>query len=75
MLLTTLVLAGAASLAQPAGYTPPNYDAAENWLCRPGREDACTIDLDTTIIHADGTTEIETYEAADDPAVDCFVKI
>ena len=72
MLFTTLVLAGAASLAQPAGYTPPDYDAAENWLCRPGREDACTIDLDTTIIHADGTTEIETYEAADDPAVDCF---
>lgn len=72
MLFTTLVLAGAASLAQPAGHTPPDYDAAENWLCRPGREDACTIDLDTTIIHADGTTEIETYEAASDPAVDCF---
>jgi len=72
MLITTLALAGAASLAQPAGYTPPDYDAADNWLCRPGREDACTIDLDTTIVHADGSTEIETYEAAEDPAVDCF---
>jgi hypothetical protein len=72
MILEALVLAGMTSLAQPAGYTPPDYDAADTWLCRPGREDACMIDLDTTIVHADGTTGIETYRAAEDPAVDCF---
>ena len=42
MIFETLVLAGMTSLAQPAGYTPPDYDAADTWLCRPGREDACT---------------------------------
>ncbi|WP_300541804.1 DUF3089 domain-containing protein [Maricaulis sp.] len=71
-MIATLILAGMSGLAQPGEYTPPDYDAAENWLCRPGREDACDIDLDTTIVHADGSTETETFVAAEDPAVDCF---
>lgn len=72
MLIATLMIAGTSLLAQPEGYSPPDYDAAESWLCRPGREDACTIDLDTTIIDADGSMRVEAYEAAQDPGVDCF---
>ena len=28
---------------------------AETWLCRPGRQDACAIDLTTTVVAPDGT--------------------
>ena len=72
MLIATLMIAGTSLLAQPEGYSPPDYNAAESWLCRPGREDACTVDLDTTIIEADGSMRVETFEAAQDPGVDCF---
>ncbi|WP_291842001.1 DUF3089 domain-containing protein [Maricaulis sp.] len=72
MLITTLMMAGTTLLAQTPDYTSPDYDAADSWLCRPGREDACTIDLDTTIIEADGSLRVETYRAAEDPGVDCF---
>ncbi|OLF71353.1 lysophospholipase [Maricaulis sp. W15] len=72
MLIATLMMAGTTLLAQPPAYAPPDYDAAENWLCRPGREDACTIDLDTTIVEADGSMHVEPFVAAEDPGVDCF---
>ncbi len=72
MLIATLMMAGTSLLAQPDGYSPPDYDAAESWLCRPGREDACTINLDTTIIDPDGSMRVEAFEIAEDPGVDCF---
>lgn len=72
MLIATLMMAGTTLLAQPPGYTAPDYDAADSWLCRPGREDACAIDLDTTIIEADGRMSVEAFQAAADPGVDCF---
>lgn len=72
-LLATTLMAGLTSLAQPGGYVAPDYNDASNWLCRPGRAgDACDINLDTTIIQADGSTELESFAAATDPAVDCF---
>ena len=72
-LLATTLMAGLTSLAQPGGYVAPDYNDASNWLCRPGRAgDACDINLDTTIIRADGSTELESFAAATDPAVDCF---
>jgi len=49
-----------------------NYAHPDNWLCRPGRDDACAIDLDTTVIAADGTMTPEPYTAATDAAIDCF---
>jgi hypothetical protein len=51
---------------------PADYAKAENWLCRPGHNERCEVDLDTTVVNADGTTEVETYEAKADPAIDCF---
>jgi hypothetical protein len=50
-----------------------DYTKAENWLCRPDRAtDACDTNLDTTIVKADGTTELEKFTAATNPEVDCF---
>jgi hypothetical protein len=49
------------------------YDRPENWLCLPDRAgDACDQNLDTTIIQPDGTTSVETFQAAADPPIDCF---
>lgn len=43
------------------------------WLCRPGlADDTCKVNLDATIIDANGKTKIEKYAAASDPKVDCF---
>ena len=71
-LLASLMAAGVTSLAQPAGYMPPDYDEASHWLCRPGREDACAVNIDATVIEADGSTTIEPHVIAEDPAIDCF---
>jgi hypothetical protein len=55
------------------GYESEVYADDANWLCRPGlADDACSGDLDTTAIAADGTTTVETFEPAEDPAIDCF---
>lgn len=50
-----------------------DYGKAESWLCRPGRpEDACAIDLTTTIVAADGTVTKETWAANLKAPIDCF---
>lgn len=51
------------------------YDSSASWLCHPelsGADDACTVDLDTTVVFADGTTEILSHTPVDAPAADCF---
>ncbi len=55
------------------GYTSELYADGQNWLCRPdGDDDFCDVDLDATVVQADGTVEVEPHEPAADPAVDCF---
>ena len=55
------------------GYTSTTYADDAHWLCKPGiAEDACSIDLDATSVAADGSTEVEPHEVADEPPVDCF---
>lgn len=53
---------------------PPRNDYSDkaSWLCWPGREDACAIDNSTTIVKADGSSEIETWQADPNAPVDCF---
>ena len=65
-----LAWAGAAEAQTPA--TTPDYRSEANWLCRPGRNDACAVDLNATIVNADGSTSVETFTPANEPAVDCF---
>src|SRR5438477_12083856 len=66
----------AAALAQaPADTTPPkpnDYSDGKTWLCRPGRQDACAVDLTTTIVAADGRLTREAWKADPRPPIDCF---
>ena len=55
------------------GFASEIYADEANWVCLPGKaDDACARDLDATIVHADGTTEVEPFVPAADPIADCF---
>ncbi len=58
----------------PPGAEPVSaYDDPANWLCRPDTtDDACDVDLTTTLVNADGSTQVEPFTPAADPPVDCF---
>lgn len=51
-----------------------DYADLDTWLCHPGKSanDACAVDLTATVIEEDGSTRIEPFEAAAEPAFDCF---
>lgn len=50
----------------------PDYTSQANWLCLPGRDDACAADLDAAVISAKGAVTVEKFERADSPGIDCF---
>jgi hypothetical protein len=73
LLLTGAALAQpAAAHALPAEYPPNDYADPANWLCWPGRADACAGDLTATVVHSDGATEIQKFEADPSAPIDCF---
>jgi hypothetical protein len=51
-------LIAALAPAQPAATlattAPVNYSSDSNWLCLPGRKDACSTPLPTTALNANG---------------------
>ena len=52
-----------------------NYGEMNHWLCHPDKnqaDDACYQPLDASIIKADGSVDIERFESAKAPAIDCF---
>lgn len=49
-----------------------DYAKPENWLCRPDHNGACDVNLDTTIVKADGSLESEPFHANPDAPIDCF---
>jgi hypothetical protein len=49
-----------------------DYANRENWLCRPGRADACAADLSTTVISANGKMTREEFAADPKAPIDCF---
>jgi Protein of unknown function (DUF3089) len=54
-------------------YSSELYADDANWLCKPGMaDDVCAADLDTTVVNADGSTEVVAHEVAEDPPIDCF---
>ena len=60
---------------QPPATPPPapnDYGDKANWLCWPGRSDACESDLTTTVVKADGSTKVETFKADPNAPIDCF---
>ena len=62
------VLAAVVLLAQDT----VSYAKPELWLCRPGRRDACAIDLSATVVQADGSRKRQPWAPAKHPAIDCF---
>ncbi len=54
------------------GYVSEVYAEPDAWLCRPDKDDVCDTEMDATVVEADGTTEVEEWTAATDPAIDCF---
>jgi Protein of unknown function (DUF3089) len=49
-----------------------DYADDKSWLCRPGRRDACTVDLATTVVAADGKLTRETWAPDQNAPIDCF---
>ena len=71
-----LCLAGAgtalAQSPQASSTVRVDYSQPANWLCRPGRKDACDVDLDATVVAVDGSTRIDRYRPNPAPPIDCF---
>ncbi|HXN72916.1 MAG TPA: DUF3089 domain-containing protein [Candidatus Acidoferrales bacterium] len=57
---------------KPAAIAKNDYSSGDNWLCRPGRQDACATDLSTTVISADGKMKLETWAGNPNAEIDCF---
>jgi hypothetical protein len=68
--LFVLVLAIAASAT--AETAKNDYADGRTWLCRPGRQDACVVDLTTTVVAPDGTLTREPFTANPNAPIDCF---
>lgn len=49
-----------------------DYSNGDNWLCRPGRQDACAVDMTTTVISAGGKLKRENWSANPNAPIDCF---
>jgi hypothetical protein len=49
-----------------------DYSKTDTWLCRPGGQDACAVDLTTTVIGEDGRFTSEKFTRAANPPIDCF---
>ncbi len=58
-----------------AGYESEIYAGTTHWMCHPSLaqgDDFCAVDLDATVVNADGTTSAEPHTRAADPSFDCF---
>ena len=60
---------GAAASQAPA---KNDYSKGDSWLCRPGRQDACAVDLSTTVVAANGKLTREDWAANPNAPIDCF---
>lgn len=49
-----------------------DYNNPSDWLCRPGRTDACSAVLTATVIEPDGSRSERTYKPDPNAPVDCF---
>lgn len=49
-----------------------DWSRDENWLCLPGRQDACTIPLDSAVVAANGSQKVEKFAPGKNPEIDCF---
>jgi len=75
-LVSLMVSASGGKIAAMASTTgqaaPVNYADDASWLCRPGRQDGCAVDLATTVVRTDGTLSHESWNADPAASIDCF---
>jgi Protein of unknown function (DUF3089) len=81
-ILITVLFASSPALPQAPQSTQPaaagsapapnDYSDGKSWLCRPGRQDACAIDLATTVVASDGRFTLEKWTADPKAPIDCF---
>ncbi len=64
-----IVLVGSNVAAAAAS---PDYGDPRSWLCLPGRIDACSGPLTSTVVGLDGTFDRRTYQPDPNAPVDCF---
>jgi len=57
---------------QFAAIPAPDYNTDAGWLCLPGRQDACAVDQNVTVITGDGKRKIVKFKADPAPKYDCF---
>ena len=69
-----LGLLGAAQTVGTGVATAASPSASSTvWLCRPGlSDDPCTSSLATTVVRANGSTEVQLDRPARKPVIDCF---
>ena len=58
--------------AEEAAVTATDYADPALWLCRPGRQDACSAPQDATIVAVNGRLKREVFHPAKNPPIDCF---
>jgi len=69
---TLLAFALAGLLPSMVSAQAIDYSDGSTWLCRPGRQDACAIDLTATVVRADGSTARQEFTPNPDAPIDCF---
>jgi hypothetical protein len=71
-----LIVAAGLMMAAPASAqqspAAPDYSKEANWLCLPGRVDACGRPLPTAALNANGFGSVGQSVPAKNPSVDCF---
>lgn len=74
ILLAALLATPAVAQPAPNAAATPDYAQPSNWLCRPGRADACATDMAVTRVAANGRTTVVPLvpPVRTAPAVDCF---
>jgi hypothetical protein len=71
--LAEKVVAQSQTESAPAAAQAKNdYSDGKSWLCRPGRQDACSVDLTTTVVEANGKLKQERWVANPKAPIDCF---
>lgn len=65
-------VARAQATAPAAAPAHNDYSSDAAWLCRPGRKDACAVDLTTTVVATNGSFANETWTADPSAPIDCF---
>ncbi len=71
-MIAAAMMAAAAPAPAETNAARPDYSKDSNWLCLPGREDACSTPLPTVELDPSGYGSTSDIRVAEDPPLDCF---